>query len=390
MHAFRHAVALFIALAEGRIIVPPPTGPHGVSLIDLELVDTCRQDPYTNASQRIIPISIISPASPASQCVNITQPYMPDSVARFFEQSIPGPDQLNASFTLNHTLTETSLSLCEPHATPNHYPLILFSPGLGFPRHLYHIICSNIASWGYSVVTVEAPGQSGMVVYADGTVQYIDAMFAGAEDPTDQQLQAASIVRETDLRFALDSLSSPSFAQAHPELHLNASRTALFGHSFGGSATIFELVNHTRFHGGANLDGGYFGQPLTHYETKKPFLLFASSLHNQSSVPSWASVWQHFEGWKLQLQLENSGHWSFTDLASLFETYGVYKMPGIEHQVATVLGTIEGHKALKSVVGAMLSFFNFLFSDGSEADTASVAHEVTRFADILVVNGTRA
>ncbi|KAK7893792.1 hypothetical protein LTR67_006493 [Exophiala xenobiotica] len=388
MHGFRHALALFIALAEGRFIVPPPTGPHGVSLIDLELVDTGRRDPYTNASQRTIPISIISPAGPASQCVNITQPYMVDSVASFLEQSITGPDSLNASFTLNHTFTETNLSLCEPNAAPNHYPLILFSAGLGFPRQFYHIICSNIASWGYSVVTVETPGQSGMVVYADGTVQYADAIFAGAEDPTDQQLQASSIVRETDLTFALNSLSSPSFAKAHPKLHLNTSRTALFGHSFGGSATIFELMNHTRFYGGANLDGAYFGQPLTDYESKKPFLQFASSGHNQSSIPSWATVWQHFQGWKLQLQLENSGHWDFTDMAYLFETYGVDNIPGAEQEVAIVLGTIEGHKALKSVVGAMLSFFNFLFFHGSEADTPSVAQEVIQFADILVVNGT--
>jgi hypothetical protein len=227
-----------------------------------------------------------------------------------------------------------------------------------------------------------------MVVYADGTVQYTNAMFAGAEDPTDQQLQAASIVRETDLTFALNSLSSPSFAKAHPKLHLNTSRTALFGHSFGGSATIFELMNHTRFYGGANLDGGYFGQSLTDYESKKPFLLFASSGHNQSSNPSWATVWQHFQGWKLQLQLENSRHWDFTDMAYLFESYGVDNIPGAEQEVAIVLGTIEGHKALKSVVGAMLSFFNFLFFNGSEATTASVAQEVTQFADIFVVNGT--
>jgi dienelactone hydrolase len=316
---------------------------------------------------------------------------MQDIVARYMEESIPNPSQWNVSFSLNHTFTQTRLSLCRPRPVPNHHPTLLFSPGLGFPRQVYHRICTEIASWGYSVVTLEVPGQSGIVVYADGTVQPIDPILDGTLDPTDEQLVEANDVRVADLEFVLHSLPSPSFARAHRrQVNLNTSHMALFGHSFGGSASISELMNNnnnTRVLGGANLDGAYFGAPLTAQNSSdKPFLLFASSSHDQTSIPGWASVWEHMDGWKLQLQLRDSGHWCFTDMAYLFELYGVDGIPGVREELTIVLGLIDGRQAFKSVVGAMVSFFEFVFSSSSEG--VSVADKVLELGNIQVVNGT--
>lgn len=172
-------------------------------------------------------------------------------------------------------------------------------------------MCTNLASQGYNVITVEEPGQVGVLTYADGHVQYADL---DAIESDDEAITAAVDVRVADLNFVLTTLSSPSFRASHPNIQLNTSKVAIFGHSLGGAASLAGIVNNTRYLGGADLDGAIYGGPLTH-TTTKPFMIFASSGHNQSlAITNWATAWKNLLGWRVQLELNDSVHYSFTDL----------------------------------------------------------------------------
>ncbi|KAI1611953.1 hypothetical protein EDD36DRAFT_475659 [Exophiala viscosa] len=368
-----------------KFIIPQPNGPYGVSLIDAQVIDESRRDPYTNASARIIPFTVISPAGPAGKCNVTVQPYMPNATASFWEQVIPSPtDGWNLSISFNNTFTQAELSLCKPvPAQQNEYPVILFSPALGNSREFYHIMCMNLASQGYNVITVEEPGQVGVLTYADGDVQITDI---SAIESDDQTLIAAVDVRVADLDFVLTTISSPSFRASHPNIQLNTSKVAIFGHSLGGAASLASIVNNTRYLGGANLDGQVVGTPLTH-TTTKPSMIFGSTGHNQSlAVLNWDTTWKNLLGWKVELGLEDSVHYSFTDLPFLLETLGL-ENASTKQILAPLVGTIDGKQALKSVVGVMHSFFQFVFSGGA-VKGVSVVNEAKAVGQVAVLNGT--
>ncbi|KIV87933.1 hypothetical protein PV11_03448 [Exophiala sideris] len=380
MHSAVPTLLMLAAGALATFIIPQPSGPYGVSLIDVELVDKTRRDPYTNASERIIPISVISPAGLAATCHHTIQSYMVNATATYWEEGLPF---INASISLNNTFTQTELSLCTPvPACQSDYPVILFSPALGTSRQFYHIQCTNLASQGYNVITVEAPGQVDVLTLADGSIQYADT-----EDIDDDETATAAVdVRVTDLNFVLNTLSSPAFAQAHPNIQLNTSEVAIFGHSLGGAASLASIVNNTRFLGGADFDGAIYGPPLSH-TTTKPFILFTSSPHNQSlAATNWAAAWKNLVGWRLQLQLADSMHYSFSDYPLLLETWGIANA-STKEILAPLVGTIDGRQALTRIVDIMHTFFKFVFSQGSVQGLVVVA-EAKTLGDFAVVNGT--
>lgn len=386
MHSILITILLLgIGRTIAKVIIPQPIGPYGVSLIDAQVIDKSRRDPYTNASARIIPFTVISPAGPAGRCNITIHPYMPDATASFWETSLPSPTEgFNLSISFNNTFTQTELSLCKPvPAQQNEYPVILFSPALGNSREFYHIMCTNLASQGYNVITVEEPGQVGVLTYADGHVQYADL---DAIESDDEAITAAVDVRVADLNFVLTTLSSPSFRASHPNIQLNTSKVAIFGHSLGGAASLAGIVNNTRYLGGADLDGAIYGGPLTH-TTTKPFMIFASSGHNQSlAITNWATAWKNLLGWRVQLELNDSVHYSFTDLPFLLETLGLDNAT-TKQILAPIVGTIDGKQALKSVVDIMHSFFKFVFSGGA-VKGVSVVNEAKAVGQVAVRNGT--
>jgi dienelactone hydrolase len=377
LHFF--TILLLTSSAVSKVVIPAPNGTYGVSLVDLQLVDESRRDPYSHAPHRIVPVSIITPIGAKRQCDSTTQPYMPNTTASYWERTLPSLYSLPIS--LNDTFTQIELSLCKPQSAYDEaYPLIFFSPGLGISQQFYHIMCTNLAAQGYTVVSVEVPGQADIVTYDDGSVQYGNSSIV-----TEQQLVEANDVRVADINFVLEYLSSPSSAQNHhPSFHHSNSHAGIFGHSLGGAAALSTILNNSRFIGGADFDGGFVGAPLTH-ATTKPFLLWASSIHNQSNVPSWPTVWHNLKGWKLQLQSDKSAHGTFTDLPFLVQRFGID--PGASNLLAPFLGTINAEEALMVIVEMMQSLFEFVFYDGKNGGK-SVVDEARRLGDIAIVNAT--
>ncbi len=229
-------------------VVPRPNGPYNVSLTDLQFIDTNRTDSYTGASERNIPISLITPHDPSAKCQPVQQIYMPNATAKFWEQDFGAQYDL----PLNNTFSRVALSLCKPATAQHEYPLILFSPGLGLARQFYNILGANIAAQGFTVVTVDVPGEDSFITFLDGSTESGDANVT-----TPAQHDAAIDVRVKDLEFILHSLHSYTSGPDHQYCRLNTSSAAPFGYSFGGDAALSSIIVDHRPVGGVDLDASF-------------------------------------------------------------------------------------------------------------------------------------
>ena len=120
-----------LALAE--YVVPLPQGAYRACLQDVLDVDHDFPDPYLNLSYSRMPISISSPSGPRADCQQVHMPYMPLTTAEFWEKEITSAYKI----PLDHTLTSTSFTLCEPNATHPKTQVALLLPGAGFSRYFY-------------------------------------------------------------------------------------------------------------------------------------------------------------------------------------------------------------------------------------------------------------
>ena len=366
---------LLPALASALVVVPQPKGPYGVSLTDIELVDP-RKDPYTGSPDRKLVISLITPIGPSSKCQPVQQKYMPNATAVFLEQAYGA----ELGLPLNNTFTQIDLSLCKPVIPAQQYPLVLFEPGVSTNRQLYHILCTNLAAQGFTVITIDTPGEDTFIAFPDGSTQR-----GGVNVTTEAQFERALSIRVADISFILETFSNKTFHQTY---NLNTThKVAVMGHSFGGDTAINAIVSlPQKFLGGANLDGGIHGPSTKPRTISEPFLIFASDMpgalqHNQSTTQGWAAVWRNLKGPRWQLQILNSTHDTFTDVPIIGKLFGLYKLPG----VTKLLGAIKPMEGLDIQVSVLSDLTGYLYG---RKKVNSVIDVGKTFKEVVVVNAT--
>lgn len=118
------------------------------------------------------------------------------------------------------------------------------------------------------------------------------------------------------------------------------------------------MLVDNRFVGGINLDGRLWG-PVVEKGLSCPFLLFGHTNHTQASESSWAIFWSHLRGWKLELELAQSEHYTFSDFPVLVDALSVSDEVRQFIQAARI-GTIGGLRAkdvITSYTIATLQYF---------------------------------
>lgn len=342
--------ATFLASLATGITIPIPSGRYGVDSSLVELIDTARLDPYAPTPQpRRLMLSVFYPSGSKEDCQKYLSSYMPATTAAVhdtFFSSVGIP---------NGTFETLGLSLC--HAKPasmssNHYPTVLFSPGLGNSRLLYSALAQTLSSHGFTVLTIDHPYDASIVSYPDGT------FVLAANISTDAQITRAIAIRAADVSFTIQSLQHNQHNQhLFTLLGPNPKEILIFGHSLGGATALSTLLSYpTLIRGAINLDGTIFGPSLSQ-ATHRPFLLFGHEGKNQSTDSSWATMWPHLLGSKLELSLLGSQHGTFSDLPILADVLGVRtQMPDA---VDAVLGRIDGTRALDVITTYVQAFFKF-------------------------------
>ena len=213
----------------------------------------------------------------------------------------------------------------------------------------------SVTSFGFVVLSLDHPYDAEFVEYPDGE------KVLAADISSDEQIVLAVDTRAKDVKFLLTEMRKTSVVrQFIPSLRngLNTQRVAMFGHSLGGAAAASSMMIDPRIIGGVNLDGTFFG-PVIERGVCNPFLIFAHEGKNQSTDPSWGSIWPRLGNQKLELMLTGAQHGTFTDLPILVDTLGIAEQ--LPSEVEGLVGTLSGTRARDVITAYVVAFFDSLY-----------------------------
>jgi pimeloyl-ACP methyl ester carboxylesterase len=225
---------------------------------------------------------------------------------------------------------------------------------------MYTLLLTDIASHGFAVVSVDHPYDADIVEYPDGRT----VLGILGNNSTEAEYVAAMNVRVKDMLFLLDQMHDEKVIRdifpcsQGNLLLLSLDRVTILGHSLGGATAAGTMLVDNRFVGGINLDGTLWG-PVVDKGLSSPFLLFGHTNQTQATVASWATFWSHLRGWRLELQLAQSKHYTFSDFPLLVDALSV--SDEVRQMIqAERIGTIGGLRAkdvIASYTVAALQYF---------------------------------
>lgn len=257
------------------------------------------------------------------------EPYLPPKMAQ------AGTHMLNLPNGTFESLQLGSWSSAE-HSRPNksqEYPVIVFSPGLSASRLIYANLLENVASNGFAVVSVDHPYDAAAVEFPDGRI------LVGKANMSDIPLAMDTRVR--DVIFTLNELTNntDSIIPASYPGKLQLDRVALIGHSLGGATAAQAMLNDTRFAGGLNFDGSLHGSVIQQ-DLDRPFINFGQADVTGPGYETWNETWPHLRDFRMQLQLKDSLHLTFSDLPVVFDSAPSARV--LRNETASTLGSLPG------------------------------------------------
>ena len=349
----------------GQVLLPKPNGVFQVGMDTMEMIDESRLQPFAPTVQpRRLMISVFYPVSSRAQTSPVN--YMPPETAAFEDrwQSSPIYGLASPNGTFEKLALQLAVKFPRTQKTPD-FPVVLFSPAEGTTRLFYSVIAQTIASSGYIVITIDAPYDVDIVEYPDGSEDLINTTVSTS--PTTADINLAVSARAQDASFVLDQLCNASVvSQLIPgSSHgLNVDRVAMFGHSLGGAATATAMLNDSRIAGGLAMDGALFG-PVVQKGLDRPFMLMAHTNHTRADDDdpadpdnSWFDIWPHLHGWKLDIILANSLHYTFSDFPIVLKTLGI--VPNAMTANNLLVTDLDGSRALKIVTKYVTAFMDMV------------------------------
>jgi pimeloyl-ACP methyl ester carboxylesterase len=373
---FLSAIALPYAAASTLPVVG--RNDYNVAISTAVLTDTGRLDPFAkDGSRRKIMLSSFSPVASCRR--KNLQDYMPAATAAFEDEKFGAYGLPNGSFPA------LMLETCTPKASSPHrprkeetFPLVFFSGALGTSRLLYNSMLQSIAAAGYLVVSIDHPYDADVVEFPDGTL-------VEGVDISDDALEAALVTRVDDIAFVHRQLGNQSVASALvPGYGSGCSKfltqTVIVGHSFGGAAAAAAMIRLPSIRGGVNLDGTMFGSVLS-TGLSRPFLLVGHENKTQETDPSWKATWPKLTGWKRELEVKGTAHYSFSDLPLTIETLGL--QGHLPQEVGQLLGNIGGSRMMNLTVSYVTSFLDFVLKNKAHG----VLFHGTDFPEVIVNAG---
>ena len=339
---------LQLAFASNVLAISLPTllGPNLVGTVAFEVVDYNRLDPYAPTPQpRDLMISVFYPVQHVRR-YSLAPVYTPKYAA--YRDAIVGLAPGSAATIVSQAYKGAYL-----HTSSSSLPsLIFFSPGYAGSRQDYTAAMSNLASHGYIVVGLDHPYDTGFIDYPDGrNTTGINLL------ESEESITAATLNRVKDAQFVLNALTTNNtIAQKIPGVHgkIKQPKVGFFGHSLGGATAANAMFADSRFDCGVNMDGTIHG-PVVEGGLSKPVMFMNTELHNRTSDPSWATLWDKLSGFRLELTVINSTHISFNDQAYLYDE--LRAIGGIP-DLGDLFGTVGGKRILEIEYAYLSAFFD--------------------------------
>ena len=205
-----------------------------------------------------------------------------------------------------------------------------------------------------------------------GSIDLINTTVTNAATLADADLAVST--RAQDASFVLDQLCSnasvvsqliPGSSSQGSDVH----NVAKFGHSLGGAATAAAMLKDSRIAGGIAMDGTLYG-PVVQEGFDRPFMLMAHTNHTRlagngtgDADSSWFDFWSNLRGWKLDIVLANSLHYTFSGVPIVLETLGI--VPNATTLNDLQIADLNGSRALKIVTTYVTAFFDIVLKHKS-------------------------
>jgi pimeloyl-ACP methyl ester carboxylesterase len=288
------------------LTLPAPTGIFSVGTKSLEFSDSSRtmlrgKDPRRWMIQAYYP----------SEGNDKTYPYMPETIDNGFVQGtkVLCHAKLNALAIEGHR-----------------FPMIIFIPGIGAERQTYTILCEELASQGYVVLSIDEPYVSNYVKFKDGSsvVLAFEDAWKVPRDRDYRYLYYDQAMDGTikDIEFMLDHLDDSNLNELVSSM--DRKRMIIMGHSFGGNVAHTLGFKDSRIKAVVDIDSkiterkifGRIGVPPN--PTGKPVLFIRGMMQYQEDLGDQLTRISNATIWSPNVQ-----HSAFSDQA-----YFAEKIPG--------------------------------------------------------------
>jgi predicted dienelactone hydrolase len=358
-------------------VLPAPDGPYRqLGSVNIYLIDYSRPGPdewvqsgtcstENRAGCRQLMVTVTYPAVNADRYP--LAPYMTTG------DGTAWVNDLNSAFAGFTLVTPDMLPSGHAHskapALPGKLPVVIYDPGYNENRAVGTSDVQELASQGYVVVSLDHPGEPGSSIPGDPTgVDFPDGHSVPCDIPLETYFDPATFEqaqaeRVADTRFVLNELTVLSHggnpdAEHQPmptglSAELDLSHLGMFGHSLGGSTAAETMHEDNRVLAGINMDGNHWGA-VVNTGLDRPFMLMRS---DRPEDPSWDQLWANLRGFRKELLLTNSQHYSYIDLQPwLPQLVAAHVLT--QENVTPILGTVNPQQATAAQWAYVNAFFN--------------------------------
>lgn len=390
--------ALVPAVMVPRFESPAPSGPYGIGISDLHLVDfsraeTMTADPEDHRELMVrvwYPARVPGDARPEPFLREVEPLYgILSRGAWFFQPFMLSHLQRIAS----HSYLDAALADAQEH-----FPVLVFSHGNSLYASQNGLLMEHLASHGYVIFSIDHPYQASAVRFPDGRVaKYQDRwLMQSAPDPEeisrqmqmfyqalyadryDRYLELIDQLISTsagsnkgiqlwvdDTAFLLDELARDGSARGSTidrfKGRLDLGRVGVFGMSYGGAVAGQFCAQDTRCKAGLNMDGLHYGAAGTGIMIERPFMFIYADLRQEAAG--------HIQGVDVNelapFRMNDFAYHRTGDLAYFLTIAGASHLNFSDFAFASnhlrwagVLGTVDPAVLRDLLNDAVLAFFN--------------------------------
>ena len=371
-------VALFIE-HQLPVELPKPAGPYLVgreSQVWLREPDALR----TTAADRTLLAWIWYPVSPGPSA-SAPAEYMPAALRSAVDASTWLPLRILFLRDLEKVHVHSLEGTAAPANLPP-FPVLVFRPGLSALSLEYSTIAEDLASRGFVVVGIDAPGRSRVVVLPDGSV----VRRTDANNPENVAQEEGERIADRlvglwsdDIAFALERLARmDSDPGSRWRGRFDLSRIGIAGHSLGGATAAYFCGVEPRCRAVVDIDGALRGPVRGAVPSAPLFFLMGDHAGELARDPVARRIQGDIDALYARLpvdtrdyaQIAGANHFQFSDGAVVRSHIAMTLLRGVG-----VIG-LDGRRQLEITTKCVGAFFSLHLQGSAETDACSGQPEV--------------
>ncbi|WP_019508375.1 hypothetical protein [Pleurocapsa sp. PCC 7319] len=376
--------------------LPKPVGKYVVGITQLDFTDKSRKKVFPfeeDNAFRKIPVTIFYPAE--SNQGKDSAPYSSPELLEVLSKMTFGLFSKNVAKVKTNCYKNVPIASSE-----DNYPVIIFNHGYSGHTMQSTILCSDLASSGYIVVSVGHPYEASGVKYLDGRVikmertiqenlksvtslKYLQKIFKAStkEYYSDSKAMETSeyILKNNEILtnnvkiwvddsiFVADQLEALNKGEIESifnnKFKLNLGM-GITGHSYGGVTSAQTCLNDHRFVAGINIDGATCGDFL-YKDINTPFMLLGTHLSKNISRTTY--IYNTKDTYIITL--DNTQHFGYSD--ALF----IFRQANLLNQI----GKREKYEFREIVTNYHLKFFEKYLLTNQEIELKDLKYDGVEF-----------